>query len=512
MYSHFPIKNTFRNSDKDFLYESSPEKFFEENNYNKIINNNSTMPNIPAPNFLPEEKYMKTNKENSMSLNSIKPYTYRLVYIWTNNGNSFWAWLVYADEDIAYGYRWKDRSWIYFGLDSNNISNFQCYDRDIDDSLDLWDCSYTTNSTNDFEFNDSMEFEPFEVNSNNDRSIIGPYNSPFNTPFGSPFNPNQNKNPNKNGNKKPNKNSQDNFGPTSPPPNYTPKKNNNVGNPQTKAVSPGSIRPCVYQFVYIWLNNGNSFWAWLTRVDNISASGFRWTGWRWVYFGVDLRRIDSFECYGRASEIDIINTESEKIQNNILNPKIFKIIYPSFKNLNSDEYTKDLDRIVAEKYSNILLEECLLNDDPEEIREVYGSYSLTLQTEDIASFIFYIYFYKYDNSQSIAYSKLTLDYKTNEIFSLGDFFEPSKDYMAELNKLILNQAQEKNFPYINNLRPIDEEAPFALTSNSLVFYIDKSKYNPNDLGLFEIYIPYTDIQNLLSPSSPINKIINNNQQ
>jgi hypothetical protein len=83
--------------------------------------------------------------------------------------------------------------------------------------------------------------------------------------------------------------------PPGPPPSITPvKTEQQMG---VKAVSPGSIKPCTYRYVYIWLTNGRSFWAWLTRVDKRSASGFRWDGRRWTYFGVDLRTIEYFECY-----------------------------------------------------------------------------------------------------------------------------------------------------------------------------------------------------------------------
>jgi hypothetical protein len=87
--------------------------------------------------------------------------------------------------------------------------------------------------------------------------------------------------------------------PSGPPPKFTPSKAQaqSFGGPGVFAVDPGAIRPCRFRFVYIWLRNGNSFWAWLTFVGRNSASGYRWNGRRWVYFGIDLRRIDSFVCY-----------------------------------------------------------------------------------------------------------------------------------------------------------------------------------------------------------------------
>lgn len=89
-------------------------------------------------------------------------------------------------------------------------------------------------------------------------------------------------------------------GPTSPPPNFTPSKTTTSVQGQgatVKFVDPGTIRPCVYQFVYIWPTRGRGFWAWLVYVGRRSVSGFRWNGRRWIYFGMDLRSIESFQCF-----------------------------------------------------------------------------------------------------------------------------------------------------------------------------------------------------------------------
>ncbi len=66
---------------------------------------------------------------------------------------------------------------------------------------------------------------------------------------------------------------------------------------QPFAVDSGAIRFCRFRYTYIWLNNGQQFWAWLVFVGRNSISGWRWTGFTWIYFGVDLNRISSFICY-----------------------------------------------------------------------------------------------------------------------------------------------------------------------------------------------------------------------
>ncbi len=98
----------------------------------------------------------------------------------------------------------------------------------------------------------------------------------------------------------------------SPPPNYIPNKNSAgvqslssiEDGIETKAVSSNSIRFCIYKFTYIWERNGRNYWAFLLNVDRHSVSGFRWHGKNWVYWGIDLRRIDSFICYRSTFETD----------------------------------------------------------------------------------------------------------------------------------------------------------------------------------------------------------------
>jgi len=84
--------------------------------------------------------------------------------------------------------------------------------------------------------------------------------------------------------------------PSGPPPDIAPQLTGTQGiAPQ--AVDPGSIRRCRNRFVYLRLRGGREFWAWLVFVGRLSVSGWRWTGFNWVYFGVNLRQIVEFECY-----------------------------------------------------------------------------------------------------------------------------------------------------------------------------------------------------------------------
>ena len=87
--------------------------------------------------------------------------------------------------------------------------------------------------------------------------------------------------------------------PTTAPPSFTPQQSaaGARGGVSAFAVDPGAIRGCLFRFTYIWLRNGRSFWFYPTFVGRTSVAGWRWNGRRWSYYGTDLNRISSFQCF-----------------------------------------------------------------------------------------------------------------------------------------------------------------------------------------------------------------------
>jgi hypothetical protein len=85
--------------------------------------------------------------------------------------------------------------------------------------------------------------------------------------------------------------------PLGRPPQFIPSQAAAQQTAGVLAVDPGAIRPCRFRFVYLWLDTGQQFWAWLVFVGRRSVSGWRWTGFNWVFFGLDLDRISSFVCF-----------------------------------------------------------------------------------------------------------------------------------------------------------------------------------------------------------------------
>mgnify|MGYP005829577297 CR=1 FL=1 len=81
--------------------------------------------------------------------------------------------------------------------------------------------------------------------------------------------------------------------PTSPPPAFVPAQTQQAG---AFAVDPGSIRRCLFRYTYVWLSGNQQFWFYPIFLGRTSVAGYRWTGFRWIYFGISLRQIQSFTC------------------------------------------------------------------------------------------------------------------------------------------------------------------------------------------------------------------------
>lgn len=131
---------------------------------------------------------------------------------------------------------------------------------------------------------DPMRFENDECECNEDAPFVCPFLA------GCPFNSDARQEDDDYETRQPNM-------PPGPPPTYTPTKNMQApSGPMPKAVDPGAIRICRYKYTYIWETSGRAYWAYITFVGPRSIAGYRWMRRRWVYFGLDLRRIESFMC------------------------------------------------------------------------------------------------------------------------------------------------------------------------------------------------------------------------
>lgn len=83
-------------------------------------------PTSPPPQFTPQVQ------QSGISLFAVDPGAirgclYRFTYVWLNNRDKFWFYPVFVGRNSVAGWRWRNFRWVYFGIDLNEINNFECY-------------------------------------------------------------------------------------------------------------------------------------------------------------------------------------------------------------------------------------------------------------------------------------------------------------------------------------------------------------------------------------------------
>jgi len=269
-------------------------------------------------------------------------------------------------------------------------------------------------------------------------------------------------------------------------------------------VSQASIRPCRFQFVYIWPTTGRPFWAWLINVDRRSIAGFRWNGRRWVYFGMDLRRIAMFECFGRSFLREAMDLSSN-IRNVSIAPSSFKTDYPIIEGLQNENVQSNINGSIIEKL-NSMFNSAVFLPEQTNFNEIVSSYILSLQRNGLISILFYLYTNTMGGNENTVYSSLVIDANTGQEYDLEDLFNPSSNFRERLSQLAVQRAMAENIPFTENFEGNIENQQFYLTPDALVLFYQPGEYTPASYGLFEIAIPYSDIRDLFSQTNPISRM------
>ncbi|HAK44120.1 MAG TPA: hypothetical protein DCM59_17265 [Clostridium sp.] len=100
-----------------------------------------------------------------------------------------------------------------------------------------------------------------------------------------------------------------------------------------------------------------------------------------------------------------------------------------------------------------------------------------------------------------------MDVNTGKVYDLGDLFNTRMNYAKILSDIAMKKANEMNINFIEPYNGITDTQQFYLTPEALVLYYQVGEYTPASMGLFRITIPYNEISNILSPESPIVRLM-----
>ena len=75
--------------------------------------------------------------------------------------------------------------------------------------------------------------------------------------------------------------------PPSRPPRYAPESTDLEAHPEL-------LKNCLFTYVFLWMQNGKSFWMYPTGSSVDKLSGYVWDGVRWKYAEFFWQQIDYF--------------------------------------------------------------------------------------------------------------------------------------------------------------------------------------------------------------------------
>ncbi|WP_163102119.1 transporter [Peribacillus alkalitolerans] len=87
-------------------------------------------PQGPPPSFVPSQSTaMSGPSAFAVDPGAMRRCLFRFTYVWLNNGSSFWFYPTFIGRNSVAGFRWRRRQnrWVYFGIDTRQISSFQCF-------------------------------------------------------------------------------------------------------------------------------------------------------------------------------------------------------------------------------------------------------------------------------------------------------------------------------------------------------------------------------------------------
>lgn len=183
------------------------------------------------------------------------------------------------------------------------------------------------------------------------------------------------------------------------------------------------------------------------------------------------------------------------------------IEYPFIPNDNGDKILSKVNNYIIDEVSKLFKSQVLL---PEKVDfyEIFGTYEVTVNKNDILSILFSMYTYVNKAAHGVtAYSSLTVNTKTGEVYSFNDLFNPKMNYVPIINTIAKQYIKDNNIQLISEYNGIIPNQQYYLTENKLVLYYQPYEYTPGYYGIFKIEIPYDKIRNLITPLSPISKLI-----
>ncbi|PID13886.1 hypothetical protein CSV63_15800 [Sporosarcina sp. P34] len=184
-------------------------------------------------------------------------------------------------------------------------------------------------------------------------------------------------------------------------------------------------------------------------------------------------------------------------------PKV-DVYYPVITQLDDPKIQQKLNEVLFKEMNNMLTDNNYY--DPSLV-EMVATYEIKNNQRDLFSINLIVYSFT-GGAHGMTYVKsLTFDTKTGRQYKLQDMFKPGSPYVQRVSEYIRRHIQQWKTPVLEPFTKIKPDQDFYIADTSLVVYFQLYEISPYVAGFPYFPIPLLDLQDIIKPNSPADRML-----
>ncbi|EGQ27984.1 DUF3298 and DUF4163 domain-containing protein [Mammaliicoccus sciuri] len=184
-------------------------------------------------------------------------------------------------------------------------------------------------------------------------------------------------------------------------------------------------------------------------------------------------------------------------------PKV-NIYYPVIIQLEDPKIQQQLNQVIFTEMNKLLVEQ---NYYEPSLVELVADFEIKNNQRGILSLNLIVYSFTGGAHGMTVCKSLTFDTRTGRSYSLPDLFKPGSPYVQRISEYVRRHIEKWKTPVLEPFKQIRPDQDFYIADTSLVVYFQLYEISPYVAGFPYFPIPLLDLEDLIKPGSPADRML-----